>query len=411
MTTPTLAALPSSRALRALDWLNFSLADVQTGVGPFLAAALTTKGWNPAQIGTFLTVGGLLGVFLQAPAGAFVDATRSKRGLIATGISAVVIASLLLAFGQGFLPLALAQFVLGCIGPFMGPAVTAITLGLVGKALFDRRLGRNHSFDSAGNVCAALLMGWIGWRFGIKAIFLLVPILSIPAFLALAAIPARQIDYWTARGGRQAAPSGMGSKLRFLIRDRVLLAFAAAAFLFHFANAAMLPQLGEMLAKGDARAAAPFMSATVTVTQLVVALTSTAVGILCARWGPRPLLLVGFAALPLRGLLYTLTNSIPLLIGVQTLDGIANSIFGVAAAVLIADRVRGTGHFNLATGAMGTVIGIGAALSNTVAGQITQRAGFQASFLVLAAIALVAFLCLLLFVPNRTETMLPTLNQ
>ena len=167
----------------------------------------------------------------------------------------------------------------------------------------------------------------------------------------------------------------------------------------------MLPQLGEMLAHGRLRAAAPFMAATVTVTQLVIATTAYTVGRLCARWGPRPLLLFGFAALPIRGLLYTLTSSIPFLIAIQTLDGIANSIFGVASAVLIADRVRGSGHFNLATGALGTVVGIGAALSNTVAGVITQKAGFRVSFLVLAGIASLAFVCLLMFVPNTRERM------
>ena len=398
-----LKRLPRSPVLRALDWLNFSLADVQTGVGPFLAAALTSKGWNPAQIGTFLTVGGLLGVFLQGPAGAFVDVTRRKRAVVCGGIIAVVLASLLLAFGRTFFPVAAAQLILGMVGPFMGPAVTAITLGLVGRAMFDRQLGRNHSFDSAGNVCAALLMGWVGWRFGIKTIFLIVPLLSIPAFIALAAIPSREISYTRARGGSESGTDDAPSKIAVILRDRVLIAFALSAFLFHFANAAMLPQLGELLARGRIRDAAPFMSAAVTVTQLVVAVTASAVGRLTTRWGPRPLLLIGFGVLPIRGVLYALTNSIPLLIAIQILDGLANSIFGVASAILIADRVRGSGHFNLANGSLGTVIGIGAALSNTVAGLVTQRLGFQASFLVLAAIALVAFLFLLLFVRNTNE--------
>ncbi|MBV8830131.1 MAG: MFS transporter [Acidobacteriaceae bacterium] len=138
----------SGKHQRALDWLNFSVADVQTGVGPFLAAVLTAKGWNPAQIGTFLTCGGLLGVVLQGPAGALVDATRHKRGLIAAGISCAVAASLLLAFGRGFLSVAAAQLLLSSAGPFIAPAITAITLGLVGRSAFDKRLGRNHSFDS-----------------------------------------------------------------------------------------------------------------------------------------------------------------------------------------------------------------------------------------------------------------------
>ncbi|MDQ2839926.1 MAG: MFS transporter [Acidobacteriota bacterium] len=165
----------------------------------------------------------------------------------------------------------------------------------------------------------------------------------------------------------------------------------------------MLPQLGEMLAKGRVSEAAPFMSAAVVTTQIVVALTASLVGRLSSRWGAKPLLLVGFAALPIRGVLYTLTNSIPLLVGIQVLDGIANSIFGVASAVLVAERTRGSGHFNLAMGAVGTVVGIGAALSNGVAGAVTERAGFHASFLTLAAVATVAFLFLLFFVPGRSS--------
>ena len=145
------------------------------------------------------------------------------------------------------------------------------------------------------------------------------------------------------------------------------------------------------------------MSATVTVTQLVIALTASIVGKLSANWGPRPLLLLGFAVLPIRGLLYTLTCSIPLLIAVQILDGIANSIFGIVSAVLVEHRVRGSGHFNLAMGGLATVVGIGAALSSAAAGLLAVHAGFHASFLILAGSALLAFLCLLLFVPDTRE--------
>lgn len=384
--------------MRALDWLNFWLADVQTGVGPFLAAALTAKGWNPAQIGTLLTSGGLMSIFLQTPAGAVVDSTRRKRALIAAGILSIVTASLLLAFGRGFWVIASAQLILGAVGPFIAPAVTAITLGLVGRAMFDARIGRNHSFDSAGNVCAALLMGWAGWKWGMTAVFLLVPLLSIPAFVSLAAIPGARIDYLRARGAQNGTTTGI-SNVKILARDRVLLAFSVSAFLFHFANAAMLPQLGEMLSRGRVREAVPFMAAAVTVTQFVIAVTAYLVGRLSARWGPRPLLVVGFAVLPVRGVLYTLTSSIPLLVAIQILDGIANSIFGVASTVLIAERTRGSGHFNLSMGAFATVVATGAALSNSVAGLLTQRAGFHISFLALAAIALLALVCLIAFVP------------
>lgn len=389
------------KRLWSLDWLNFWMADVQTGVGPFLAAALTSRGWNPGQIGTFLTLGGLTGLALQTPAGAVVDATRRKRTLIATGIAGIVGSSLMLAYGKAFWTLFSAQLLLGAIGPFIGAAVTAITLGLVGRAAFDARLGRNQSFNAAGNFVSALLMGWVGWHWGMRAIFLTVPLTAIPTLLSLAAIPANQINHQQARG---ADPGKVGGKsgLSIVLADRSLLVFAVAAVLFHLSNAAMLPELGEMLTRGRAREAAPFTSAAVSITQLVVALTAAAVGKLSARYGPKPVLLLGFGVLPIRGVLYTLTSAVPLLLSIQVLDGIANAIFGVASAVYIAQRTRGSGHFNLAMGALGTAVGTGAALSNALAGFVTQRAGFACSFLVLAAIAGAAFLCLLFLVPSTS---------
>ena len=284
------------------------------------------------------------------------------------------------------------------MGPFIGPSIKAITLGLVGKT-FDARLGRNQSFNAAGNFFSAVLMGWVGWHWGVQSIFFAVPILAVPALLALAAIPAGQINHAQARG----ADPGMGqtgSGFRILARDRALLAFSLAVFLFHLANAAMLPQLGELLARGQPRAAAPFMSAAVSVTQIVIALSASTVGKMSARWGPRQVLTIGFAVLPLRGVLYTLTSAVPLLIGTQLLDGVANAIFGVTSAVYVAQRTRGSGHFNLAMGAFGTAVGSGAALSNALAGFITQRAGFACSFLTLSEIASAAFLCLVIFVPK-----------
>jgi MFS family permease len=400
-----------SKRLWALDSLNFWMADVQTGVGPFLAAALTARGWNPGQVGTFLTVGGLAGLALQTPAGAVVDATRRKRSLIAAGVVGVLASSLMLAYGKAFWTLLSAQLLLGTVGPFIGPAITAITLGLVGRSAFDAQLGRNQSFNAAGNFVSALLMGWVGWHWGMRAIFLTVPLLAIPTLLSLAAIPGKEIDHTLARGADPGKTAGR-SAMRVLLSDRALLAFAGAAFLFHLSNAAMLPQLGEMLTRGQARAAAPFTSASVSITQIVVALTAAAIGKLSTRWGPKPMLLIGFGVLPVRGILYTLTSAVPLLLSIQVLDGVANAIFGVASAVYIAQRTRGSGHFNLAMGAFGTAVGTGAAVSNALAGFITQHTGFASSFLVLAGIAALAFFCLLIFVPsveNRTTPQAATL--
>jgi MFS family permease len=175
------------------------------------------------------------------------------------------------------------------------------------------------------------------------------------------------------------------------------------AFLFHLANAAMLPQLGEMLAKGNERAAAPFMSACIIVTQLVIACSAAWVGRTAGRRGRKPLLLVAFAALPVRGALYAVTHVTAALVAIQVLDGVANSIFGVVSILVVADRMRGTGHFNFAQGALATCVGLGAALSTTYGGLLAHHFGFPVSFVGLGAVAGLALVLLWFGVPETLE--------
>ena len=185
-----------------------------------------------------------------------------------------------------------------------------------------------------------------------------------------------------------------------LLKDGVLLCFLAAAFLFHLANAAMLPQLGEMLSKGSPKAAAPLMSACIIVTQLVITVTAASIGKRAAAKGRKPLLLLGFGVLPIRGVLYTLTHAAGALIAIQTLDGVANAIFGIVSILVVKDRTQGTGRFNIAAGSLATIVGIGAAMSTTIGGLLIQHLGYRASFLGLAGIAVLAFALLWLAVPE-----------
>jgi MFS family permease len=385
-------------SLRAIEWTNFFLADVQTGLGPFLAAYLASRDWSAATVGYVLTLGGLVTVAMQTPAGAIVDAVHRKRALLLAGLGVLVVGAFLLMGTLHPWAVYSAQVLIGGAAPFLGPTIAAITLGVVGAKGFDRQFGRNQSFNSAGNVFAALLIAGVSYEFGYRAIFMIAAALAIPAATSISLIDPRQIDYARSRGAK--AETGKHEGLKALLRDRVLLAFLASAFLFHTANAAMLPDLGEMLAQGRPRTAAPFMAACVIVTQMVIACSAAWIGRLAGTKGRKPLLLVGFGVLPIRGVLYSLTDATGGLIAVQTLDGVANAIFGVVSILVIADRTRGTGRFNLAAGALATMVGIGAAISTTIGGQLIHRLGYHESFLGLAAIALVAFTLLLITVPE-----------
>ena len=164
----------------------------------------------------------------------------------------------------------------------------------------------------------------------------------------------------------------------------------------------MLPQLGELLAHGSAREAAPFMGGCVAITQVVILLTAAFFGRFANRHGRKGLLLIGFGVLPIRALLYTVFHAVAALLAVQILDGIANSIFGVVSILVIADRTRGTGRFNLAQGALATAVGLGAALSNTFGGTLMEKSGYRISFLALGAVACLATLLLLFAVPETS---------
>src|ERR1700683_626992 len=391
---------PSARTLRGLDWLNFFLADVQTGVGPFLAIYLAGYEWNEERVGIALTVGGIAGILAQTPAGALVDQVHRKRTLIAAGIGALALGALLIAFVPTFWSVMSAQVLIGGTSSIFGPAICAISLGVVGHRLFDVRQGRNQSFNSAGNVIAAVSMGVLGYFVSNRSIFFFVAIFTLPTLLALRNIRADEIDYERARGAKENAEDGRPVGAAVLLKERPLIIFLICAVMFHFANAAMLPLLGEMLAKGHGRSSMMFMSACVVTTQMVVTLIASWSGRKAHQWGRKPLLLIGFAVLPVRGVLYTLTNAAIPLIAIQVLDGIGAAIFGVVSVLVIADLTRGTGRFNLTLGAVTTAVGIGAALSQSIAGGIVHHFGDPAGFLFLAAVAAIAFSLLWLAMPE-----------
>jgi MFS family permease len=394
-------------SVRALQAASFFLADVQTGLGPFLAAYLAGAGWEPDRVGVVLTVGGIVTVVLQTPAGAIVDRARSKRLIL-------VLASLVLALGAILLSLTAdpwaayaAQFLIGGAGPFLAPTLAAVTMGLVGVGSFDRQFGKNQSFNSAGNVVCALSIAGVSRLFGNRAIFITAAVLTVPTILSVLSIRRDDIDYELARGGRRRNKEKnieAASITKTLLGDRILLTFLVCAFFFHFANAAMLPQLGEMLSTGAKATAAPFMSACIVVTQVVIMCSASAIGRYANVHGRKRLLLLGFGVLPVRALLYTLTHNTMELIAIQLLDGIANAIFGVVAVLVVADRTRGTGRFNLVQGALATAVGLGAALSTSFGGKLIQTYSFNISFLALGGVAAIALALLWLGVPETLRS-------
>jgi MFS family permease len=378
----------------------FFVADVQTGFGPFVSVYLTAQRWTQIDIGLVLSAAGFVSLIGQMPGGALVDAARSERRVAAIAVAAICISALAYAALPVF-PVVLSASVLHALAScVLGPAIAAISLGLVGHAAIGERLGRNARFASIGNGLAAAAMGACGYLLSARAVFVVTVLLLVPALWALRYITAGEIDPERAHGAppreRRKAPIRPGE----LMQNRRLLIFAGCLLLFHLANAAMLPLMGSVLTMRSARWATLLIAACIVVPQIVVAALSPWIGERAQAWGRRPLLLIGFAALPLRGLLFAVVGNPLLLVAVQLLDGVTAAAFAVLVPLIVADLTRGTGHFNLGQGIVGTFVGIGASISATLAGLISDRFGSPWAFAGLAVIALAGFAAVGLLMPE-----------
>jgi MFS family permease len=392
---------PSQRSLRGLDWFIFFVADVQTGFGPFVSVYLTTQRWTQVDIGLVQSAAGFVSLIGQMPGGALVDAARSERFVAGVSIVAICVSALSYAVLPIF-PMVLAGSVLHALAScVLGPAIAAISLGLVGHAAIGERFGRNARFASVGNGLAAAAMGACGYLISARAVFIVTVLLLVPALIALRSIAGKEIDPERAHG---APPHRKVDKPPIkpgtLMHNRPLLIFAGCLLLFHLANSAMLPLVGSAVTMRSAHWATVIIAACIVVPQLIVAALSPWVGRRAQIWGRRPLLLLGFAALPIRGLLFAAVRDPSLLLAVQIFDGITAAVFAVMVPLVVADLTRGTGHFNLGQGILGTATGIGASLSATLAGYITDRFGSPAAFASLAAIGAAGFVALWLLMPE-----------
>ena len=393
---------PASTSLSGLDRINFFLAGMQAGFGPFVAVLLADEKWTQQNIGFVLSAGGLAGLLSQLPGGELLDASPSKRFLVAFGAIVVAVSALLMALWPT-LPVVFAASVLqGLTGGVLGPAVAAISLGLVGHTALAERLGRNQRFASTGALIATGLMGAIGYFLSYRAIFFVSAALLLPLLLAIAHVRSADIHFGRSCGQPDHHADTRPPRVERLSlpKNYNLLIFAGCLFLFQLANASMLPLAGERLAYRNGTGASFAVSALIILPQIVVALSAPWVGQLAQSWGRRPLLLIGFGALAVRALLFAAIVDPSLLVCIQLLDGVSGSVLGVLTALIVADLTNGTGRFNLAQGFVGTFSGIGASLSTAFFGLIVGNFGSAIGFLGIAAAALSTVVLTWLLMPE-----------
>ncbi|RQQ42697.1 MFS transporter [Burkholderia stagnalis] len=393
----------TGRPARALEALNFFLADVQAGVGPFVGVILLSRGWSADAIGSVMTLAGLAAMAATPLAGALVDTLRAKRALIVAAAAATALASLALRFADAYPAVAASQILAAVSGAVLAPAVAGVTLGIARPQGFDRQFGRNQMANHAGNVAGAALAGWLGWHAGFDAVFALVAVFTILAIASTLAIPGQAIDHACARGldtagagprtdvshgdAFDAAPMPRTGGLRTLAANRPLLLLGASLALFHLGNAAMLPLYGMGVVATHRSNASAFTAQSVVIAQLVMVAAAWLAPRLIRAHGYWRVLLLSYLALPVRGALAAVLMSEAGVWPVQVLDGIGAGLQSVVVPALVVRLLHGSGRVNAGQGAVATAQGIGAALSPALGGMLAQHFGYPAAFVVLGAVS------------------------
>ena len=397
---------PSRQSLRGLDWFIFFLADVQTGFGPFIAVYLTTQKWTQVEIGFVLSIGGIVGLLGQMPGGAMVDAARSTRLVAGAAVLTICFCALGYAAFPVFPIVVTAATLHAMASCVLGPAIAAVSLGLVGPLRIGERLGRNARFASLGNGVAAAVMGTCGYYLSSRSVFVVTFLLALPTLYALSRIRGRDIDAARAHGAALKTADYSPVRFRDLIRQRPLLIFAGAVLLLQLANAAMLPLMAGVVTTRSADWAPVLIAFCIVVPQAIVALTSPTVGRKAQQWGRRPFLMLGFAALTIRGVLFATVTDPYLLVAVQLFDGVTAAVFSVMIPLIVADLAFGSGRYSLALGIIGTASGIGASVSTILAGFVADRFGAPTAFVGLACVAALGLAMIATIMPEtrRSET-------
>jgi MFS family permease len=362
--------------------------------------------WQSGEIGIAMAASSITAAIFQIPAGLLVDSVRAKRLLVVISGLMVGLGCLLVVCMPKLVVVVSAQATLGAASAIIPPALAALSLGIVGRKLFPARVSRNESFNHGGNFAAAILAGTVGQRFGYHWIFYLVCLFALGSAAAVALIRPQEINHTVARGGddkerTETGQSGRAISIPDLFKKRALMIFLVSVVLFHFGNTAMLPMAGQVLAKTHPGADIVALSACIIIAQLVMIGIAATVGWAIRRGiGRKTIFLVAFLTLPIRGFLFTLTDSPFGVVAIQLLDGVAAGIFGVISIIIAADLMRGTGRFNFAQGLVALSTGLGAALSNLCSGFVVQVFGYTVGFITLAAIAFGGLIFFALLMPE-----------
>jgi MFS family permease len=400
--------LPSRQTIRGLNGLIFFVSDVRHGIGPLLSIYLKGfLGWDSATIGIALSMIDVTGALSEIPCGMVIDASKHKRSIVAISCLLIIFSCFIILKFPFFSAILFAQSIMGIVTAFISPAISAITLGLFGKARFPKRITKNEIWNHAGNVITALTAGVAGYFLGYSWVFYVVIFFAFISIASIFFIKSYEIDHAVAREliiepGRtnsEVDPIAIGC----LLKRKSVVIFGLSLILYYMGNAAQIALVGQLLVQKNPKGEFLFISGSMIVAELVMVATAFAISFFINRIGRKPFFLTAFMIVSLRALLFAFADKSYAFLLIQILDGMAAGIIGVMLVVITSDIALGTGRFNFLLGVFSVSISIGAATSNVLAGYIVKYFGYGSGFLFLSTLALIGAIFFHFFMPE-TDT-------
>lgn len=377
-------------SLSHLMWLNFFIADVQDGLGPYLGVFLKQKGFLESEIGLISTIASLCALILLIPFGILIDKTRYKRSLIALCIIGIATSSLLNYIYHSFIFTLLAQLSIALCGAFIGPSLAAITLGITGNTNYAKQVSKNEAYKHAGTTFSAIISFGFALYYGIASIFIITILMSFFSLVFLFFLKDAKIDHKIARGETKNHTSSLAN----IFRNPPIILLGAVLFCFHLSNAYMLPLLSQRAYSLGVDSTGAYASATIIIAQSTMILVALICGKLNAKYKHHlnkiafMLMSIALFGLIVRGFIAANFHHLIGMIIVQLLDGIGAGIVGVILPILAARFLQGSGCINTGLSFVIMLGGIGGSLSGLLGGFIAQYIGYSEAYMVLGLIAL-----------------------
>jgi len=407
-------------AKRMLTAVNFF---VETNrLEPYTAVYLINIiGWNEVSFGIVSLCMNMAMLIFQTPAGDLLDkATKGKKIITSIAILVASVTTVMVIWTSNFWAILVGKTIEGISATIFLPALMALLLGICRTEeevpLFIATTEVSNKVGSFLIVCACAAISYFAYP-NVDALFYLLGAGGLIAAFFTSTIPESEIHHDRARQLAKADETSEDdvktespSRYLDLLKDKGIVGFAALTFLYHLANAGVVPLLAQYVATvSSEQSNLTWVSAILIVFFFSQAITAHLMTFVVNKFDPKRIILIAFIVLPIRctfiSIMILFWSNPWALVSTQIFDGIGAGVYDTMLPIIVKNFTKGSGRFGFTYGFIITCWRIGHGLSLLLGEAIVHSFGYATAFWVLGSIGLINFVSFVLF--SRSSTRMP----